>query len=282
VWSNFHTHSNYCDGNGELNDYVSEAECLNMLSLGFSSHAPLPFSNKWCMKEDQLNNYLAEIAVLKKKSAVDIYTGLEIDFIPGVISPTDFKDKLDYTIGSIHFVDHLPDGTRWEVDGPHSFFLEGFERIFKNNIQEVILRYVELTIDMVYTSPPTVVGHLDKIKIQNVENKLFQENDAWYQQLFKSAVDAIAQSGSIIEVNTRGIYQKKTTTTYPSPWMLEYIHQKQIPITLNTDAHHPQDLTNQFAETCATLKNIGFKTISILFEGEWKALPFNEHGIVLH
>ena len=49
MWANFHTHSNYCDGKGLLDEYVAQAISLGMLSLGFSSHAPLPFESSWCM-----------------------------------------------------------------------------------------------------------------------------------------------------------------------------------------------------------------------------------------
>ncbi|SKC87301.1 histidinol-phosphatase [Ohtaekwangia koreensis] len=281
MWSNFHTHNAYCDGKGVIQDYIRKAEELEMLSLGISSHAPLPFANKWCMKPADLNAYLNELRDLKKKSPVDLYTSLEIDFIPGVISPNDFRDKLDYTVGSIHFVEQLPDGTRWEIDGTHAFFLEGYEKIFNNNIRDTLTRYYELTREMVATACPTVVGHLDKIKIQNVDGKLFSESDAWYQQEVKKTIDAIAASGAIIEVNTRGLYQKKSATTYPGPWILEYILQKAIPVTLSSDAHHPDDLVNQFSDTAMLLQKIGFKTLTILHEGHWQPFPYNEHGIIV-
>lgn len=281
MWSNFHTHNAYCDGKGAIQDYVRKAEELNMISLGFSSHAPLPFPSKWCMKPENLDAYLQEVNTLKQNSRTEIYTSLEIDFIPGAISPNDFRGKLDYTIGSIHFVDQLPDGTRWEIDGTHTFFLEGYEKIFRNNIRDTLIRYYELTREMIATACPTVVGHLDKIKIQNIEDKLFNENDSWYQQEVKRTIDTIAASGAIIEVNTRGIYQKKSATTYPGPRILEYILQKNIPVTLSSDAHHADDLVNQFANTAVLLNQIGFKTLTILHEGRWQSFRYNEQGIIL-
>ena len=280
IYSNFHTHSNYCDGKGELTDYVLQAKSLNMISLGFSSHATLPFPCKWCMKADDLQHYLFDVETLKTKhSVIDLYKGLEIDFIPDVISPSDFASQLDYTIGSVHFVDKLPDGTPWEIDGVHSFFLEGYEKIFHSNIKDTLARYFELTRLMVTSSTPDIIGHLDKIKIQNVEGKFFDETDRWYQDEVIKTLDIIRQYGGIIEVNTRGVYQKKSTTPYPSPWILEHILKKNIPITLSSDAHHPSDLTNQFSETTLLLSQIGFKTLTILHEGKWKPYSFNTHGI---
>jgi len=281
MWSNFHTHSDYCDGKGELMDYVQQAKALKMIGLGFSCHAPLNFPSKWCMKTAELSNYLLAIEQLKASTSdVEIYTGLEVDFIPDVISPDQFKDQLDYTIGSIHFVDQLPNGIRWEIDGQHTFFLEGLGKIFHGDGRAAITRYFELTREMLQRSCPTIIGHLDKIKIQNAGEKFFKERDAWYQLEIKKTIDIIAESNVIVEVNTRGIYQKKSPTTYPSPWILELLHKKNIPITLSSDAHHPTDIINQFPETATLLSNIGFKSITILREGTWKSFSFNTHGII--
>ena len=281
MWSNFHTHSNYCDGKGELMDYVQTAEKLNLVSLGFSSHAPVPFHTTWCMKADQLTDYINSIEKIKTLNPeVEIYKGLEVDFIPGVISPDHFKDTLDYTVGSIHFVDELPDGTAWGIDDTHAVFLEGYSKIFNNNIQDAVTRYFELTREMISTACPTIIGHLDKIKIQNVDGNFFTETDAWYQHEITKTIDLIKLSGAIVEVNTRGIYQKKSETAYPSPWILEILYKKNIPITISSDAHHPRDIINQFPETATLLKNIGFKTISILHQKSWKPFSFNERGII--
>lgn len=281
MWSNFHMHSTYCDGKGELMDYVQQAKALKMTSIGFSSHAPIPFPTNWCMKSENLSNYLLAIAKLKEStSEVEIYKSLEIDFIPGVTSPNQFKDQLDYTIGSIHFVDKLPNGTHWEIDGQHTRFLEGLENIFRGDICAAVIRYFELTRQMIRQSCPTIIGHLDKIKIQNMGDKFFTEHDHWYQQEVKKTIDLIKDSNTIVEVNTRGIYQKKSPTTYPSPWILELLHKKNIPVTLSSDAHHPTDIINQFSETANLLSNIGFKSITILHDGRWKPFSFNEHGII--
>lgn len=41
--ASFHTHSGYCDGEGNLEEIVLSALDLGLRDLGFSSHAPLPF-----------------------------------------------------------------------------------------------------------------------------------------------------------------------------------------------------------------------------------------------
>jgi histidinol-phosphatase (PHP family) len=282
MWSNFHAHSNYCDGKGDLIDHVKSANKNNVVALGFSSHAPLPFDCKWCMKNEGLSNYIEEINYLKNVSGnTSLFIGLEVDFIPDVISPKDFETELDYTIGSVHFVDQLPDGTRWEIDGSHISFLDGLSKIFHNNIRDAITRYYELTRKMITSACPTIIGHMDKIKIQNIDDKFFKESDSWYRDEIEKTISLIKKSDAIVEVNTRGIYQKKTSTTYPSPWILKLIQEHNIPVTLNSDSHHPDDLINQFSEAANMLHEIGFKKISSLKDGQWQQFKFNENGLVI-
>ncbi len=281
MWTNFHMHSKFCDGKGELNDYVQQAIEWKMPSIGFSSHAPVNFPCSWCMKPDRLTSYLEELEAIKSRtSELQIYKGLEIDFIPGIVSADQFREKLDYTIGSIHFVDTFPDGRPWEIDGSHTTFLEGLEKIFHGDSQAAFTRYFELTRQMIDESCPDVIGHLDKIKIQNIENKFFHEDDSWYQEQLDLTIDRIAIQGAVVEVNSRGLYQGKATTPYPSPWILRKILEKNLPVTLSSDAHHPSDLISRFPELADQLLNTGFKTISILYGGTWQQFSFNTHGII--
>lgn len=274
-------HSHYCDGKGPVSEYVDRAAELQMPSVGMSSHAPLPFPSSWCMKPDRFEHYCQTLQLFKASASIQLYSGLEVDYIPDVISPSDFSKSLDYTIGSIHFVDQLPDGTHWEIDGLHTLFLEGYEKIFRKDIRAVMERYFELTREMIHKACPTIIGHLDKIKIQNSGNCFFDEKDNWYQQAIKRTIDVIADSGAIIEVNTRGIYQRKSIETYPGARALEYIHARNIPVTLSSDAHHPDDLANQFQETATMLHAIGFRELSVLHDGQWQSYPFDEHGIII-
>lgn len=280
MWVNFHMHSHYCDGKGTLPEYVAAARSLGMPAVGFSSHAPVPFDCVWCMKAARLEDYLGEVELLKQSTNdIELYKGLEVDFIPDIISPGEFASRLDYTVGSVHFVDAFADGRPWEIDGLHTLFMEGLDRIFKGDIRAVIKRYYALTRQMVQTAVPDVIGHLDKIKIQNPGNKFYSESDPWYVEEIDRTIDAISESGAIVEVNTRGLYQKKSTTPYPSPWILERLHAKRVPVTLSSDAHHPSDITNQFDETASLLLDVGFKHLTILLKGKWQPVSFHPHGI---
>ncbi len=283
MWSNFHTHSSFCDGTSSLQEIADHARSQKMVSLGFSSHAPLPFERSWCMKREDVSNYINQIAHLRKSTPeLEIYAGLEVDFIPEIISPRDFKNQLDYTIGSIHFVDSFEDGERWEIDGTHQHFRDGFSQIFNKNIQDVIHRYYELTREMITHSSPTLIGHMDKIKIQNAYYPYFDESEKWYRQEVEQTIKSIRAAGSIVEINTRGLYQKKLSAPYPSPWIIKLLFENKISVTINSDAHHPKDLCNSFSEAAHLLVTIGYKKLRILSDGKWQDVAFDQYGIKLN
>lgn len=277
MWSNFHTHSHYCDGKGALRDYLAVAVKSGVKYLGFSSHAPISGDCPWCLKAADLPDYLAEIESLRADfPQVELYKGLEIDYVPGSIAPKDFADQLDYTVGSIHFVDAFK-GKRWEIDSTSDVFRTGLSEIFGNDIRKAVGRYYALTREMIRQSPPDILGHLDKIKM-NAEHIFFDETEPWYRDQIDETLNTIVTSGTIVEVNTRGLYKKKTATPYPSPWILERISDAGIPVMLNSDAHHPEDLTREFELTLSLLKDTGFKQLSVLCGGHWREIPIEAYG----
>lgn len=283
-WTNYHSHSHYCDGKSPLEDHVKAAIRAGMYAFGFSSHSPVRFSSSWNMPLERLDEYLKEARALKEKykDQIQLYVGLELDFIPNIISSeTDYIQaaKLDHIVGSIHYVDHYADGRPWEVDGRHQPFLVGLKEIFDGDIEAAVRRYFELTREMVETCPGIIVGHLDKIKMQNEGGALFSEASDWYIEEVEKTLEVIAQKGLIVEVNTRGIYKKKADTTYPSPWILKRIQEKGIPIMLNSDSHTPDELTGRFEETAKLLLELGFTELMALWEGEWQAFGFDEKGL---
>jgi histidinol-phosphatase (PHP family) len=281
MWANFHTHSTYCDGKNSLSDIVEAAKSVPLLSLGFSSHAPLPFERGWAMKPPDFDSYLSEIEKMRAvTNTVDVYAGLEVDYVPGKVGPSLYSSRLDYTIGSIHFVDSFDDGDPWEIDNTNMVFMDGLQRIFKGNVRDAIARYFELTREMILKDPPTVIGHIDKIKIQNIDNTLFREEDSWYKKQINDTIEVLKKTECIVEVNTRGIYQKKSLTTYPSPWIIDLLSTSGIPVTISSDAHHPKDLTAGFADAALLLKTCGYNNIHVLREGKWQPYRFDQHGII--
>ena len=279
-WTNYHSHSHYCDGVGSLEEQVLGAIEQGVRAFGFSGHSPVFFKNEWSMQADKLDDYLTETRLLKEKYAgqIELYTGLEVDYIPNGCGPHQFKDTLDFTIGSIHFLDTDTQGKPLEIDGSTTGFMNGLATMFDYNIQAMLEKYYAYFRKMVAEDKPDMVGHLDKIKIHNINNALFDETDAWYVTAVQETLEAIAKADCIVEVNTRGVY-KKHLTTYPSLQILKQIKALNIPIVINADSHHPTEITAQYAETAEKLLEIGFKTLRVLINRQWQDLPFDRQGL---
>jgi len=276
IWSNYHGHSHYCDGKGAIEEYIEEALKQGMKTIGISSHAPLPFETLWAMPQERLKEYIDEVACLKAKyeGKIQVYTGLEVDFIPETIGPEDESIKqlsLDYNVGSVHFVDQFPDGIHFEADGSRLGFIKAIDQIFEGDVQKLVKRYFELVRMMLTTSTPTILGHLDKIKIQNSDGLLFDENAGWYKDEMMETLDVLAVSGIIMEVNTRGLYKKKCDATYPSLWVLKEAFKRSIPVTINSDAHHPRELTGDFEFAASEVKAAGYSETFHLWDGIWQS-----------
>lgn len=285
-WTNYHSHSHFCDGKYSLEEHVKEAISQKMPAFGFSSHVPVQFPSVWNMPMSRLSDYLNQSRLLKEQyqEQIQLYTSFEIDFIPEVIGPsTDYVKaaNIDYTLGSVHYVDAFEDGHHWEIDGSHQLFLKGVEEIFKGDVERAVRRYFQLTRQMVQEDCPEVIGHLDKIKMQNEDGSLFSETSPWYQEEIEETLLLIAEKGAIVEVNTRGLYKKATEEPYPSKWILERMKELNIPIMLNSDSHHPRELTMAFEETAKTLLDIGFSELYIFYDDKWQSVPFTEKGLVL-
>jgi histidinol-phosphatase (PHP family) len=273
---NLHTHSNFCDGKGDPQEYVKAALERGFHTLGFSSHAPVPFKNNFAIKDDQhLRQYCTTIRDLQAtyRDKVSVLLALEIDYVVGITR--DFKDfkqncGLDYTIGSVHLVKNGDDDRLWFIDGPRlESYDDGLKNIFGGDIRLAVTAYYNQVSRMIRTGKPDIIGHFDKIKMHN-HDRYFREDEAWYHSLVMDLLETIQQSGSIIEVNTRGIYKKRCDDLYPGQWILKEIVKKGLPITLSSDAHRPEEIDGYYAEALDILRNIGFKSLVYYGEDGWK------------
>ncbi len=281
-WINYHGHSNYCDGHGRIEEYIQSAIDLHMPAIGISSHAPVPFDCFWTMKEKDLSLYLKELEDLKVKykDKIDVYKSLEVDYIPGVAGPSIVKEKelpLDYLIGSIHFVDSFKDGTPWGIDGNFDDFDAGLQQIFYGDIKTAVQQFYFLTREMIKQGGFDIIGHMDKIKMHNVTEVLFNENEDWYQQELDETLDLIAKNNIIVEINTKSF--KKNGLLFPGKEYFSILKSKGIGITINSDAHYPADLQSNFSFVANELLNVGFSTVKEFMYGEWIDVSFHSNGL---
>ena len=300
---NLHTHSVFSDGKSKPREIVEEAVRQGLTTLGFSEHSPLPFDNNFSVKSADMPRYVAEIAQLKEefKDRIDLYCGLEADYITGVSEPfavTKEKYHLDYLIGGVHLVVNKPTaptprsviaGTDpqsptlqgsvetptistdeiWFIDGPKwEVYDEGLQRFFDGDIRRAVRRFYEQTNEMIEREQFDIIAHFDKIKMHNRE-RYFHEDEPWYRQLALETLALIREKGLIMEINTRGIYKKRYNGFYPSPWLMEEACKMGVPAIISADAHHFSEITLEFDAAEEALKRAGYRSVVNFKDGRW-------------
>jgi len=289
---NLHTHTRYSDGSDEPEKYVEEAIRQGFHTLGFSDHSPVPFENNFAIREGMLSEYCKAIQdlvnhpppllqergvggeVLHSESGyeVNILLGLEVDYIPGLTQSFEFYRKnypFDYLIGSIHLIRKSSSDNLWFIDGPDiEIYERGLKEIFGGDITKAVTAYFHQLNEMIITEKPDIIGHLDKIKMYN-RGRYFSEDDEWYISLVDESLQLIRETGCVIEVNTRGMYKKRSEALFPGPEILKKILPLKIPVTITSDAHKPFELSLLFGETKKFLKEIGFKNQRLLTLNGW-------------
>ncbi|MCK9616415.1 MAG: histidinol-phosphatase [Lentimicrobiaceae bacterium] len=272
---NFHTHTTYCDGKAAPEMYVEEAIKQGFTALGFSGHAPYPYENDFAICYEKLDDYCNHIRRLKEenKELIEIYLGLETDYIPGIT--TDFaaqrrQSNLEYLIGSVHQVQNIDYPELWFIDGPHvKSYDDGLRDIFKNDVKKAVTSFYHQTNEMILTQEFDVLGHFDKIKMHN-HNRYFLETEPWYVKLVDETIDLISRKELIVEANTRGVYTKRFNGTYPGVEKLEKLYMKKVPVLISSDAHAPAEISAEFEETRYLLKHIGFRKQMRLTANGWE------------
>jgi histidinol-phosphatase (PHP family) len=283
-YSCLHTHTEFCDGKGSVEDYCKTAFEKGFISLGFSAHAPVTkktgMPSSWHISENKLNDYCNAVAVAQKKwkDKLSVYLGLEADYIKNYISPSDadFKElNLDYIIGSVHCV--LPSGCKidWAdtknilcVDGSQSELEFMIQNGWNGSGSNLALSYWDAVVEMCKTGGFDILGHADLIKKNNSLNKYFFAKD--YMPKIEELAEVLSQTNIIVEVNTGGLNRGKTTETYPSVDILKIFKQKNIPVTINADAHSVQELGGHYDDAQRVLLESGYKSFMLFNKHKWE------------
>lgn len=273
--TNLHTHTKYCDGKYSAEDMILSAINSSMQSIGISTHGPLPFKSDWNIQKAEVDSYIDEIINLKQKynDTIEVYLGMELDYIPGIgfdDYTLDLIKRLDYYIGSVHFLAKFKNGEMWTVDYNLEELMNGISESFNGNIRIAVETYYDYIGKMAMEYKPPIIGHLDLFKKNNKNNILFNENEKWYIDAVEKCLCIIAKTPCMLEINTGGIARGYTNEQYPSTFILKMIKEKNIPVIINSDAHSTDGINCKFEEIYKLVYNLGFEKISYLSENGWK------------
>lgn len=243
-----HNHTYLCNhADGKPEEYLKAAISKGIDIFGFSDHAPMNFDKAYRMSFSQMDFYENLIDELKEKfqGKIEILKAYEVDFLPGFIDERVISRKVDYLIGSVHFLN------AWGFDNPK--FIGGWK---DKNIDEIYSEYFSAIENLAKSGKFDILGHLDLIKVF----KFLPKKDI--RILAKSALNAIKKADLTVELNSAGL-RKPVKEIYPSDALLEQIAELEIKITLSSDAHSPEQVAQNYDEILKTALKFGFNKVAI-------------------
>jgi histidinol-phosphatase (PHP family) len=157
-------------------------------------------------------------------------------------------DKLDFVLGSVHFLDR-PDQMFDSVpDGAAQF--EG------RNIDAVYVDYFRRVREMAATGLVDCLAHLDLIKIHG------HRPGGEIGSLVNETLDFVRARHLTIELSTGG-WRKPVNELYPSDRIIGLAIEKGIPFTTASDAHSHAQLGDKFPLLAQEMANFGIRQVCI-------------------
>jgi histidinol-phosphatase (PHP family) len=252
----YHTHTSLCKhGEGDVEEYIRKALALGLDEIGCSEHMPMPdgFDLRHRMSlEEYYASYAPRISVLAEqyKGRIAVRRGLEAEFLPGAdawIEKFIEENDFDYVIGSVHFLG------KWGEVKP-LFHAEYSEQ----EIERLHIEYFEAICASAMCRRYDIIGHCDLIK------KFGIRSTPKIEESCREALKAIRSEDIAIEINTSGL-RKAEQDTYPGKKILQWASDLNIPLTIGSDAHKPEQVGLFFDRAVALVEEFGRGRIS-LFE----------------
>ena len=274
--TNYHSHTPYCDGRSNIEEFIATALFWGFSSYGVSPHSPIPYTSSCNMLRERVDEYILEMDMLKKKyeGEIEIYTGMEIDYLGKEWNAANSYFQtlpLDYRIASVHFIPNQ-EGEYHDIDGSASKFVALVDKHYKGDIKYVVESYFENMINMIDLGGFDFVGHPDKVSMNASAYSPTITESKWYKDLIQDYFRFIAHKGAVLEVNTKAY--SKSSFLFPNVQHFKTLKELNIPLVVNSDAHVPSLMKSGFKETYALLKEIGFRSTMQLYKGKWIENPF--------
>lgn len=164
-------------------------------------------------------------------------------------------DKLDFVLGSVHFVKDFP------FDHPH--YIKEYD---KHDINDLYREYYK-NIQMIASSGlVSSMAHLDLIKIF----KFFPTVDL--TDLYHETLDVIKANDLSIEISTAGL-RKPIGKIYPDHTIIKLAQAKGITFTIAGDAHAAHDLCHNYDKLEALLREMNINEVAIYEKHRKQLVP---------
>ena len=258
--TDYHMHTTFSDGSNTHIQMAAVASAKGLKEIGFTDHICLK-NPPWSAKVEDLSVIFSVIQQLRNQFSMPIRFGAEIDYLPGYedqIRQLIANHPLDYVIGSVHYIadwtfdseKYIPEFSKWKID-------------------DLYKKYFQLIRQAATSKLFDTIGHCDIIK------KFGHRPVSNLTPVYEETVQAFQEAGVCMELNTSGL-DKTCNEMYPSTFFVKLCAQKQVPITLGSDAHTILEISRYFPEAVDLLRNAGITHLTAFNARSRNMIPLPE------
>ncbi len=255
MYCDYHIHSQFsADSKMTLKEICETALDLGLDQIAITDHHDIDYQDDSIEFLIDKDKYLREIEKYqqKYKNELTIKKGIEMGLQLDILDECDqyLDDDFDFIIASFHTAD--------KADLHTGDFFEGYSQ------WEAYLSYLETVLKTVKKYENySVLGHLDIIRrYGGYDNKPELMENPTAASLIEEILKTIIKKDKGLEVNTSG-YRIDGENPMPSFKILKLYKELGGKIlTIGSDSHSTDQLTNKFNYTIKKLKEIGFNELS--------------------
>lgn len=253
--ADYHTHTPLClHAEGHPREYVERARRLGMAEIGISDHNPMPeHFDDWRMPISNFPKYLEMVDEARSENlGFPVRLGLECDFLEGRegwIEETVGMADWDYLIGSVHYI-----SPEWAIDDPKH--LSRWQNAA--DVEEIWAAYWRAYEKCIRSGLFDFFAHPDLAK------KFGFRPAGDLRRYYEPVIQALADTKGVMEVSTAGL-RKEVREIYPAREMLEMAFAAGVPIVINSDAHKPAEVGQDFDQALRLVREAGYRS-TVRFE----------------
>ena len=253
-----HSHTLYSKhATGSVDELVRSSIAAGISILTITDHAPFPVDADNRLLESELDRYFADIeqARMAYEGKIIILQGLEFDYMPGSEAYTRdllARYPLDFAIGSVHYV---------EVPGEPMVKVWDLSRLAAEAFLD---RYFANLEGLIACGLFDAVGHADTL-LRGLPENVFLHR-------VEPLLALLARSGMAFELNASGLRKSSLSPltgqevqglwSYPSQRLLPQLIAHDVPFTIGSDTHAPEDAGAGVAKLMRELRPLGLGRIS--------------------
>jgi histidinol-phosphatase (PHP family) len=157
-------------------------------------------------------------------------------------------DKLDFVLGSVHYLDDPNQMFDTVPDGAGQFVGRGIDEIYDDYFRRIR--------EIAATGLVDCLSHLDLIKIHG------HRPCGDVRSIINETLDFIRSRDLAIELSTAG-WRKPVDELYPSDAIIELAIKKGIPFTTASDAHSHVQLAENFDRLAEKMSILGVREVAV-------------------